>query len=382
MHDGRAFHASLPSGQQGGRLGLMAMGVSWKGADGEVLMPVAGLEIEVGGATDRIVFLRHPGLPDWVITTDVAILSDPALSGHPRAAALRSRARSRRALGQGLLASIVLVLVLGVLALIGFRGRIIAVAAGAVPAELEMMVGRAGADSIVAESRVIAGDEIDAALEALTGPILEGIGETRWEYRFRVIDDETVNAFAFPGGEVFVHSGLILRAERAEEVAGVLAHEMAHVEQRHGMRAVVAKLGLALAVRMIVGDVTGIDGMLIGLGPELAGLKFSRDAEREADREGFGYLVRAGIDPTGMGSMFRKLEADEAMATSEAGAGDSLSFLSTHPSGRERFEALDALAREGGPLPASRRLDLDFVAFQERIRSRALPVDARDGSTR
>ena len=138
------------------------------------------------------------------------------------------------------------------------------------------------------------------------------------------------------------------------------------------MRSLNEKLGLAMLVQLVIGDPTGVQAILVASGPELLGLKFSRDCELEADASGFRYLADAGLDPTGMAAMFRKLEQDHAEAAGTLkGAADALSLLSTHPPARERFEALDAMAagRAGGPPPAI--LPVDFAAFQERLRGLA-----------
>lgn len=135
------------------------------------------------------------------------------------------------------------------------------------------------------------------------------------------------------------------------------------------MRSMVEKLGLAIVAQLLVGDATGIQALLLSSAPELAGLKFSRDFEREADREGFGYLERAGIDPTAMASMFRKLADIQEEGAAVPGA--AMAILSTHPPAEERFEALEELARERGPFAPSQGSLLDFEAFQETIRELA-----------
>ena len=152
-----------------------------------------------------------------------------------------------------------------------------------------------------------------------------------YKYEFHLVDTKTVNAFAMPGGFVVVHSGLIERAGSAEEVAGVLAHEVQHVEKRHSLKAMAHSLGLGIAISLIFGDVSG--GAVVGAAQEMSRLSFSRESETEADLEGMKMLARAGIDPTGLKTFFRKMSEDNKLALP--------AILSSHPASADRFALID-----------------------------------------
>ena len=374
-HEGRAFHPTLPGGQQGGELNVSLSGVAWQGESGRIELPVHGLHLELGGASDRVVFFTHPGCDGWALTTtDLSVLQDDALLALPAAAELVRRAKRKRRVGAWISWGLVAAVVAALASLVIFRGVLVRAAASQVPVSVESAMGEAAAAGIGASMGhpVIEDGDADAALAELTAPLLKGIGPTRYEYRFHILDDASVNAFALPGGQVFVHSGLILRADRPEEVAGVLAHEIAHVQERHSLRALIERLGLSVLAQLVIGDASGIQGVLVSSAPELIGLKFSRDFEREADETGFRYLVRSGMDPTGMASMFRKLKDDEEAGMGAlAGVSDAMSLLSTHPAAQERFDRLDEMAAERAGAPPPAKLDVDFGAFQERIRGLA-----------
>src|SRR5687767_8074741 len=132
-------------------------------------------------------------------------------------------------------------------------------------------------------------------------------------FTIKVIDSDEVNAFALPGGFFYVNKGLILAADNEAEVAGVMAHEIAHVAARHAMenqaKGMLAEIGL-LAGSIFLG---GIGGMLINnaaqFGALLGFMKFNRNAESEADVLGVQYLYAAGYDPNAMSTMFEKLSA-------------------------------------------------------------------------
>jgi predicted Zn-dependent protease len=151
-----------------------------------------------------------------------------------------------------------------------------------------------------------------------------------------------------PGGVIVVHTGLIRATRRPEELAGVLAHEVQHVEQRHSLKAVIKEAGLRGLWAALSGD---LGGTLAGQAAlELGALRFSRDAEREADARGFETLVARDIDPAGMVDFFGTM-AQRTGASPPA-------WLSTHPASEARQELLRAMqlalgGRQFPPLPVS-----------------------------
>ncbi len=152
------------------------------------------------------------------------------------------------------------------------------------------------------------------------------------KYTFKVIDDdETVNAFALPGGHIYVYSGLLKLAADEAELASVLGHEVAHVSQRHIAERLIASMGLEKLIELAAGkhqdDLAGLAGQLAGQG---AMLSFGREQESDADRHGLPYAVAAGYDPAGFVRLFGKLEKGE-------GPG-FLVFLQSHPLPSERIE--------------------------------------------
>jgi predicted Zn-dependent protease len=135
-------------------------------------------------------------------------------------------------------------------------------------------------------------------------------------YSFKVVADKSVNAFALPGGLAFVHTGLLAAADNEAQVAGVLAHEMSHVALRHGTNQV-SRANLVQLPVLLAGGMAGGGGSLmgslaqlgIGIGAGSVLLKFSRNAERDADLLGTRMMARAGYNPLEMARFFEKLEA-------------------------------------------------------------------------
>jgi beta-barrel assembly-enhancing protease len=170
-------------------------------------------------------------------------------------------------------------------------------------------------------------------VDGAAGDIPEGI-----EFTFYVVDDDTtVNAFAIPGGNIYIFTGLLKLAEDEAELMGVLGHEVAHVTRRHIAQQLTAQYGLQFLTNAI-GLFGGITGMLGQLAGSVASqgylLKYSRDHEREADLYGVIYETRAGRDPHGMARFFAKMDALDA-------GGNTPTFLLTHPDPEERVENVE-----------------------------------------
>lgn len=152
------------------------------------------------------------------------------------------------------------------------------------------------------------------------------------KYTFKVIDDdETINAFALPGGHIYVYTGLLKLASDEAELASVLGHEVAHVSQRHIAERLIAAVGLETLLEMATGkrqdDLAGLAGQLAGQG---ALMSFGREQESDADAHGLPYSVAAGYDPNGFVRLFGKLAKGEGPKF--------LEFLQSHPLPSERIE--------------------------------------------
>jgi predicted Zn-dependent protease len=164
-------------------------------------------------------------------------------------------------------------------------------------------------------------------------------------------DDHTVNAFALPGGHVFILSGLLKKAESPDEVAGVLAHELGHVVLRHHLRTAMRSLGVGAVASAVLGDTGGLAALLASGSGQLVDLAFSRDQESEADEFAVELAAKAGFDPLAVGHLLERME--------EPGAPPS--FLRTHPSGPDRRRALEKLARKH---PSEGHLEMPLEALR------------------
>jgi predicted Zn-dependent protease len=172
----------------------------------------------------------------------------------------------------------------------------------------------------------------------------------RFPYRARVVNAADINAFALPGGYVYVNRGLIEAVRNEGELAGVLAHEMAHVAQRHGTSQATKAYGAQMGVGLL-GQLLGGRDQRLGVGEQIMGslglnalfMKFSRNAESEADRVGAQMMSRAGYDPMAMANFF------DLLAAQQRGNPSAVSqFFSDHPSPQNRSASIRALAAQLG----------------------------------
>ena len=195
-------------------------------------------------------------------------------------------------------------------------------------------------------------------------------------FTIKVIDSDEVNAFALPGGFFYVNKGLILAADNEAEVAGVMAHEIAHVCARHAVEN--QAKGNALQLGAIIGSIFlgGIPGLIYqntaGLGLLAVFLRFSRAAESEADRLGVQYMYAAGYDPNAMSTMFEKLAAQNKKKP-----GLIAKAFATHPQTVDRLQASRALVAR---FPEREEYVLSTSEFQ-RVKARLFRLSNAKAST-
>lgn len=215
------------------------------------------------------------------------------------------------------------------------------------------IIGAKGIESEVRLGRQLAA-EVDKEAKFVDDPIIteyvNRVGQNivlhsdaKVPFTIKVIDSDEVNAFALPGGFFYVNKGLILAADNEAELAGVMAHEIAHVAARHAMEteAKMRALDLGLLAGILLGG--GIISNVLynggGLIEGLSVLKFTRSAEEEADKLGVQYMWAAGYDPNAMATMFEKLEAKNKKKP-----GTISKLFATHPAPPDRRAAAIALA--------------------------------------
>jgi Zn-dependent protease with chaperone function len=188
------------------------------------------------------------------------------------------------------------------------------------------------------------GADGSAVLQSLTRKLAASV-DTPYDIRVSVADSGMVNALAAPGGRVVIFRGLIERAGSADEVAGVLAHEMAHVVRRHPTQGMIATLGWSALLSVFTGGASLSNEATARLAAHLATSAYSRELEAEADEGAIAMLNAAGIGSAGLARFFQSMEQQEK-------TGIQLpAYLSTHPPTRQRIDAV-AKSAAGARAPA------------------------------
>ena len=262
------------------------------------------------------------------------------------------------------------------LRLSGFAAAVVlSVSACGVTAQQEVEMGAQYANEINSQLPMVRDAAANSYINQLGDRIARN-GQRGFNYTFYIVNSDVVNAFAVPGGHVYVNRGLVERTDNLSELAGVLAHEIGHVEHRHGAEQMEqqqrASLGINLAYILLGRQPGQAEATAVNAAGSLYFARHSREAENEADASAIPLLVSAGINPSGLATFFEELLA---MQRSSPSAIEQ--WFSTHPTTQER---IDNTRRMLNQVPAAqlRNLSMDERGFQTlRSRLRALPAAPR-----
>lgn len=237
----------------------------------------------------------------------------------------------------------------------------------------DVQLGREAAAQIERELPVLRDEQVNAAVDEIGRRLVAALPPDRrvpeFRYTFMVINQKELNAFALPGGPIYINRGMLEASRTEGEAAGVLGHELAHVVLRHGTAQATAatKFQVGQVAGQILGAIVGgrtgaviAQGSDVGLGTYF--LKYSREFERESDLLGAQILARAGYDPRDMAQMFRTLQAQ--------GGARAPEWMNTHPDPGNRYQAI---TREAELLRVENatRSTSHFAGLQARLRSLA-----------
>ena len=300
--------------------------VSWR--DNEVLLR----SIEAPGAT---LFVPDPGFASAV------------LKHSPR---LSVSAHRWRYAAPGL--AITAAIILGITAIYALQLHPAQAVANVIPHALREAIGRKAMAELTGDHRECTSAEGTKALDTLVGE-LSTASESGKLFSVRVVNWDLVNAFAVPGEQIVISGGLIEAAQSADEVAGVLAHEMGHGIELHPEAGIIRSMGVSALIQLLAG---GNTGSLTNVGALLLELRYSREAEHEADTHALRILKNADISPKPFGDFFKRLMKIESGGSSKsdssgkAQSSADTAIFSTHPPTPERAKmAADAATYPGEP---------------------------------
>jgi predicted Zn-dependent protease len=214
----------------------------------------------------------------------------------------------------------------------------------------DVQAGRQAAGQVERQMPMLRDAQVTSYVNAIVRRLAAQAPGPEFAYQAKVVNSAEINAFALPGGYLYVNRGLISAVRNEAELAGVLAHEIAHVAERHGTeqatKAYGAQAGVGLLAQILGGRDRrlGLPEQIIGsLGVNAAFMKFSRNAEHEADRVGAQIMARAGYDPMAMATFFDLLQARK-----RSNPNAVAKFFSSHPPASDRSARIRSYASQLG----------------------------------
>ncbi|WP_219137010.1 M48 family metallopeptidase [Janthinobacterium sp. UMAB-60] len=305
---------------------------------------VAQLVVSVGGVDGPELFLnwldeqgRQASLKPLTAGDITIVLKEAPPALQPQLQRLWGERQRNRRQVSGWLAALTGAAVVASALLWWQGGNAIGALAGWIPLSTEKQLGELALSQVRAQGGIVENGVAQQTVQEIGRKLTTG---SRYQYRWLVKQDDTVNAFAIPGGIIVVHTGLLRQAGDPGELAGVLAHEVQHVERRHSLRQMISSLGWGALVGVTIGDISAVAAMLAH---QAGTLYFSRDMEEEADRLGLLALQRAQIRPDGMLRFFQKRDdKDKAKVPG---------WISSHPQTAARAQQIESLIA-ATPCPA------------------------------
>ncbi|MGH7991843.1 MAG: M48 family metallopeptidase, partial [Limisphaerales bacterium] len=303
-------------------------------------IPGQRLAVELGSGEDGRIYLKDPVRPDLKLFT----MADAILDCAPLAPFRFQQEQSESAGNRGELWRRLRVTLyfFGAFALIAwlasFAGSwMVRSLVNEIPAQWEMKFGDSAMEQLRHKVMFASNTNAVAGLTALAAPLIRSIPAKGIQFKFHIEESVLPNAFALPGGHIIVTTGLLKTVDTPDELLGVIAHEAAHITQKHVFRHLISGRGPIFILQIFMGSRSRMLDALAYPSEALVYESFSQQYEKEADAVGWNYLVAAKINPHGMIDMFRKLKTFE----SSAGRSEKASAFDSHPAMDKRIEWLE-----------------------------------------
>ncbi len=217
-----------------------------------------------------------------------------------------------------------------------------------IPVSWEERLGQSVIDAIAPIEKRCVDSNRSKRVQEILDALRSSVPHSPYKFRVMVVNSPAVNALAAPGGAIVIFQGLLENTAGPEELAGVLAHEMQHILQRHATHALLQQVSMKILLAAAVGDARGLSYGLEGA-QALGMLRYNRQKEEEADREAIQMLIASGIDPRGLLTFFETVQEESSKSLKLP------SYLSTHPDLEERILRLKTLTANA-PIPTRRLL--------------------------
>ena len=358
---GGVFSEAIPGGRSGVEITIKTYELLATTPDGsEFRLPFTNIEFERGGSSGKMIFCRNEDRSLTIFCENKQFLATVQRIGgsaiYEQLESFRNNTKTHRRASRRNF--VFLLLLLGGIGFGCYYGMRLAAygLVAALPTSFDEQLGKTAFESMEHPGIEVDDPVVADAITAMVDRLKPHGASTDFEYTVRVMDYPIMNAYALPGGYIVVFTGLIEQSERPEQVAGVIAHEMAHVTKRHGLKRLAQSAGAAIAFSVLLGDVEGILAVAVGLFEFATINAYSRDDETEADLEGVRMLYEAGIDPMGLAEFFAIMEKEDVGTT-----GAMPGWFSTHPEHQHRVDEISKIL-EGYEPKQFKSLDLNWDA--------------------
>ena len=367
---GGVFHPSLETQRSSAEIVVRDIAIVAITPSGEeISLSYDDVELDVGGATGKMIFIKSLDKQTTIFTEDWRLVEKLSRTSLHREAERIRQQHQKHNMNSWMWWGIFLgSFGLGIWFIIANVPMISDFVVSFLPEEADVSVGKMAGQYMDKDGVEIHDKEITEPIQQIVDILTED-GNEAWEFDLHVVDADITNAFALPGGYIVVYTGLIKKTERPEQLAGVLAHEISHVTQRHGMQRLVEGAGLALIVDGLLGNVEGLIALATQVFSVSTASAYSREAETEADMEGLRLLAENGIDTQGMVEFFQILDADPEKSEIE----DMIpTWIRSHPENQERISNLqEAIDSQSLPqkevLPLVDKLHIEWDVYKEKL---------------
>ncbi|HUG18188.1 MAG TPA: M48 family metallopeptidase [Planctomycetaceae bacterium] len=371
---GGVFSKELPNGRASAVITLELSYIRAKTSNGqEFTLRYSETNLDMGGSSGRMVFCRNADKSLTIFCEDKKFPAALELesSGELRDQLEKMLGSRKKEKWSGrfwfvTLSAISVVLLIGLYIGIKLGAK---AAVHALPYGVDEKIGEIASEQMQDGFPEARDKQVVDAIETIVRRLETHSGLPNAKFTVRVVDGPIMNAYALPGGYITVYTGLIDESESAEEVAGVIAHEMAHVTLRHGIERIAGQVGIVIGVQLIFGDASGIIALGAELGQYAAENSYSRGQETEADLEGARMLYEAGIDPLSVVPLFEDLKK-----LNDVGIP---AWMTTHPDTQDRIDRLKAYAGTLAPRQYDTFDEIDWAEVK-RLAKRGEAADADD----
>lgn len=346
--------------------------------DARVAVPLNGLKATRNRLLGGPIQITHRAEPDWVFhTRHTSLFNDPAFEQSEALFSTRKRLHLNWYRLRRTLRLLLLLFLVCLIAFPTFRKKTTGALLAYVPVSYEIKMGQSVFEGIALKKKLVDDPELEGELQKIAARVTEALPRSQRNYplHFHIVNDPSVNAFAIPGGHIVVHSGLIKEAQSAEELAGVLAHEVGHVVHRHSF----TKLAEMLGTWVILATVTGETEYVPDIATVIIAQSYSRDAESEADATALRLLEDARVDPRGLIGFFER-QAREYKRHVSGDMDMVMRMVSTHPHPADRARAMKEATAKFAASFRAEPIDVDLERMKAKVAQLPPPPPERKNS--